>query len=129
MRCLVYSVNGLFGQCLASSLARHARVEAAQYCVGVDEVASASQKLDAPIVLVDLAHPEGRVAVTQLARVLKKPCLVGLSIDETATGEIVDCARMGCTAIVPRDASLDEVVCIVRGAERGEAMVHPRVAA
>ncbi len=129
MRCLVYSVNGLFGQCLASSLAAHARVEAADFCAELDQVLSASARLDASSTLVDLAYPEGRLAVQQLARGLNNRHLVGLSIDETATGDVLDCARIGCTAVVPRDASLEELVCIVRAAERGEALVHPRVAA
>lgn len=42
---------------------------------------------------------------------------------------VIECAKLGCHGIVPRDATLDDVVRIIQAAERGEAVMHPRMIA
>lgn len=129
MRCMIYSSNRLFGQCLGGGLTEQPEIVFAGACHDAVAIAPDVEAAGAAIVLVDLASAEGRAVVPRLARALPGVCVLGLSVDDQSAEAVVDCARLGCHAIVPQDAGLDDVVRIMQEALHGEVRIRPRVAA
>ena len=107
MRCLVYSSNRLFGECLSCGLSERPEISAASACHHATAVAARAEALGASFVLVDLAVPEGRQVVPRITRVLPEVCIIGLSVDDRSAEAVVGSARLGCIAVVPQDAGLD----------------------
>ncbi|MEZ5875593.1 MAG: response regulator transcription factor [Hyphomicrobiales bacterium] len=80
-------------------------------------------------VLVDLGPPRDAERLKALARDLPDICLLALSVDDQLAEEVIAYARLGCHGIVPRDATLEDLIRIVRAAERGEVTMRPHVTA
>ena len=129
MRCLVVSTNALFGRCLADGLGCLDTVSLAEFTCDLDMVPDLIEQTGATIALVDLGDDTIRDSVALLRKRLPDLCIMGLSVDETAAEDVLASARLGCTGIVPRDATLDDVVRISLSAEQGEVAVLPSVAA
>ncbi|MBF9031638.1 helix-turn-helix domain-containing protein [Rhodobacterales bacterium HKCCE3408] len=129
MRCLVYSSNALFGQCLARGLAGADGIEMAEACATAEAIPAAVARLGATSVLVDFGCSETAALVPRLARTLSDTIILGLSVDDRSTSNVVECARLGCHGIVPRDAGIEDVARIVADAEIGEVRIRPDVAA
>jgi DNA-binding NarL/FixJ family response regulator len=129
MRCLVYSENVLFGRCLSDGLSRQSGVVFSIACTDLNALPDLAERHRISVAFADLAGRAGRDAVRAIKSCTPDLCILGLSIDETAAQDVVDCARMGCHGIVPRDATLSEVVDIARSAEHGEVRIQPKVAA
>lgn len=129
MRCLIFSANALFGRCLADGLSQHAAVRSAEYSADIDTISHLASRMKTSIILVDLADEAGRAGISTLRRRLTDTCFMGLSVDETAADDVLASARLGCNGIVPRNATLEDVVRISLAAMRGEVVVSPTVAA
>lgn len=80
-------------------------------------------------VLVDISDTSLGAAVARLALALPGVCILALSVDDQKAEQVVNCARLGCHGIVPRNTSLEEVVRIVQAAECGEVALRADVAA
>ena len=129
MRALIYSSNRLFGQCLANALSDHD---------GVAEATPISRPEDLPdpaaieaetILLVDFACVAARTLVTRISRAAPSLCVIGLSVDDTVADNVVDCARLGCCAVAPQGAEVEDLVQIMRDAALGRVRLRPQVAA
>ena len=129
MRNLIYSVNGLFGQCLSHGLAGQPGVAFVRHSSELDEIVILAQRHHVTSILVDMGHETGAQALKTLSRALPEICLLALSVDDRAASAVIACAKLGCHAIVPRDARLEDVVPIVRAAERGEVSMRPDMVA
>lgn len=129
MRCLVYSSNRLFGQCLAKALKDHDRITSAVAPSSPSELPEEAERQGATLMLIDLACPVGRQILPRIARTAPELCVIGLSVDDRVADNVVYCARLGCHAIVPQDAEIEDVVEIMREAEGGRVRLKPQVAA
>lgn len=129
MRCLIYSVNRLFGECLCAGLSAHQDVAFAMICPAADDVAQAVDRHRITTVLIDLADPDAGQVIRPVRQLHPGLCILALSVDDTAAQEVVGCARAGCHGMVPKNAALGDVVRIIAAAERGEVAMRPEVAA
>lgn len=129
MRNLIYSGNSLFGRCLSLGLTGQPGVAFVRHSSDLDEIVDLAQRHHATSVLVDLGDETGPQAVTTLSHALPGTCLVALSVDDRVASAVIECARLGCHGIVPRDAEIEDVLRIVRAAEGGEVMMRPSAVA
>lgn len=129
MRCVIFSVNQLFSQCLSSGLSEQPGVDLALWVADSDCLAGLVEQHNATSVLIDLGDARGAEVAQALSHSVPGLCLVALSVDDRVATDVMECARLGCCGIVPRDASLQDVTRIVRAAERGEVRMRPQVAA
>ncbi|MEZ5875592.1 MAG: hypothetical protein R3D30_12475 [Hyphomicrobiales bacterium] len=88
-----------------------------RYSSDLDEVIDLAVQHRATSVLVKRGDPGGAEAPHALAPDLPDMCLLALSVDDHLASEVIACARLGCRGFVPRQATLDDVIRIVRAAE------------
>jgi two-component system nitrate/nitrite response regulator NarL len=129
MRILVHSVNGLFGQCLCHGLAGQPGVDFVRHSKDAEETVRLARRHHVSAVLADLASENGTEVLRAFSLALSNTRIIALSVDDRAAPAVIECARLGCHGIVPRDAELNDVIQIVQAAERGEANLRPDMVA
>ena len=129
MRCLIFSANRLFGECLCAGLCAQEAVEFAKTCVTAQEISAAVEQHRITSVLVDMSDPDACLVIRPLRAAQPGLCILALSVDDQVADEVVGCAKIGCHGVVPRDASLKTVVDVIAAAERGEIAMRPNVVA
>jgi len=127
MRVLIVSSSDLFCQCLTIGLADQLGVECVESCRDAGSVAEAARSHRVTSILVDLREPEGAAAIRLIGHAVPDVCVLALSVDDSDAGQVLDCARLGCHGIVPRDCSLADVARIIGRAERGVVAIRPEV--
>jgi two-component system, NarL family, nitrate/nitrite response regulator NarL len=80
------------------------------------------------IALVDTGGVEGTATVHALVRGARDVDVIALAVPEHED-EIVALAEAGAGGYVTRDASLEDLVAVVRSVTRGETLCSPRIAA
>jgi two-component system, NarL family, nitrate/nitrite response regulator NarL len=79
-------------------------------------------------VLVDMAGGDGHELVRTIATLAPKVKIVALALPD-GDSHVIAAAEAGISGYVPREASLEELVAIVRRVAEGEMPCSPRVAA
>lgn len=79
------------------------------------------------VVLVDVAMAGGFEVVRSIARIEPSIKVVVLGVDESPES-VVRCAEAGASGFVPRTASVEELVDILKSAHRGELRCSPEIA-
>ena len=129
MRCLIFSANRLFAECLCAGLSTQEAVEFAKTCLAAQEIAAVVEQHGITSVLVDLSDPDAWCLIKPLRAARPELCILALSVDDQVAAEVVGCAKIGCHGVVPRDASLKTVVQVIAAAECGEIAMRPKVVA
>ena len=129
MRILVYTANSLFGQCLCHGLAGESGVDFAAYSPNVVEAVRVVQRHHVTSVLADLAGDTDTDVLRTFCQALPNTRVIALSVNDRSASAIIECARLGCHGIVPRDADLRAVIQIIQAAERGEVTLRPDLVA
>lgn len=126
MRALVFSPVRLFGECVAAALQLCDEIERAVAAYAVADLRDRVEELPADVVLFDVT---GERALGE-ARVLTSTCpdtpVLALAVPELAE-HVLACADVGLVGYVPREASVAELVPLMRMAVRGESSCHPRI--
>lgn len=127
LRILVVAETRVYRDLLADALRRLPDVVVVE---PAGDAAAARDRIanDHPqIALVDTGGARGTHALRLIASSQPNVPVIALAVPESE-GEIVRLAEAGVAGYVTRDASLDELVEIIRGVLRGEAMCSPRMA-
>jgi len=83
---------------------------------------------DSPdVILLDVAIADSMALVRELRAVAPATHVVALTIPEVERA-VVACAEAGVAGYVPRTASLDDLVDVVRSTARNESIVSPSIA-
>jgi two-component system nitrate/nitrite response regulator NarL len=117
-----------YGDALALGLAAETDLAVVGTAMGAAEGLAMLDALPADIVVVDMAIPESLATVARVVERWPAARVVALAIAETE-GRVVACAEAGAVAYVRREAALGEVIAVLRGVSRGEAVCSPRIAA
>lgn len=127
-RVVIISSIRLYRDGLAEVLAQQGGISVAGTLghppVGLDGLAETRPD----VVLVDLGTPEGLAIMRRVAQNHPAVRVVALGLPETES-DVVACAEAGAAGYVPREATLEDLVRVIRAAERGEIQCSPRVAA
>ena len=129
MGTLICSENTLFGECLCHGLSSVSDRALVKHVSTIEAAIATALNEEITSILVDISDASLGAGVARLARALPEVCILALSVDDQKAGQVVNCARLGCHGIVPRNTSLEEVVRIVQAAERGEVALRADVAA
>lgn len=129
MRCLICSVNKLFGECLCFGLSSVQGVSFVKHVSTIEDAIHTARSKNITSILVDISGDADAAIVPRLARDLPGVCILALSVDDKQATQVVNCARLGCHGIIPRNTAIEGVVRIVEAAERGEVAVRADVAA
>jgi two-component system, NarL family, nitrate/nitrite response regulator NarL len=78
------------------------------------------------VALLDMAMLDGTPIVQTLADSAPGVRVVALGVPET-DGDVLACVEAGAAGYVPRDASLDDLVEILKRVVRGEVLCSPRI--
>jgi DNA-binding NarL/FixJ family response regulator len=127
MRVFVYSSVRLFGESLGALLARDEVVTAVTVENVLIDIARKIRRFGADIVLYDVGRKRRLSAVRPLASDCVGVPIVALALPEVAD-EVIACADAGFVSYVPRDASFEELMAIMRMALRGEMECDPKIA-
>ena len=127
MRVFVYSPVRLFGDSLGAYLSQDDLVTAVTVESALLEVARKVRRFGADIVLFDVGRRRGLAAARALADDCLDVPIVALALPEVAD-EVIACADAGFVSYVPRDASFEELMSIMRMALRGEMHCDPKIA-
>ena len=79
------------------------------------------------VVLLDMAMPGSLDILGEILKVEPGLNVIALGVSEVET-EIIACAEAGVSGYVARNASLDDLVMVVKCAVRGELSCSPRIA-
>lgn len=127
MRVLVIGDIRLFRDGLAHYLRRVPNVTVVGVAKERTSAVSQCRELQPDVALVDMAMPEGMLAVREIGDIGAGIRVVALSIPDDG-GAVIACAEVGVSAYVARDGSLDDLVSTLYDVMRGEAQVSPRIA-
>lgn len=129
MHILVHSQNRLFGECLATGLNGCSDVEQADFHWEPLELIAACAGAFRPGVLIDLQDLSCSDLAERLKVTAPQACILALAVDDSNPTKVVECAKQGFHALVPRDAPLQSVTRIIRDARRGEVTLAPKAVA
>ena len=127
MRVFVYSAVRLFGESLGARLVQDDIVTAIIVEHALLEITRKVRRFGADIVLYDVGRRRGLPAARALADECLDVPIVALALPEVAE-EVIACADAGFVSYVPRDASFEELMSIMRMALRGEMECNPKIA-
>jgi DNA-binding NarL/FixJ family response regulator len=99
--------------------------------LGADESDAALERIrdtTPDVVLVDVVSRDGVDAIRALAKVHPSCKALAFGIAEVES-EVLECTEAGALGYVSREASFEEAVRAIRGAERAEAICSPRMTA
>lgn len=125
---LVVSDIRLYREGIAEFLRRDGRLEVAGAADGPGACLAEAARSQPDVALVDLALAGAEELMRDLSGRDENLRVVALTVPETE-GDVVACAAAGATAYVTRESSLDELVCAIEGAMRGEASASPQMTA
>lgn len=102
---------------------------------GIEVIDRIATTMDAPViaahehpdlVLLDIGADQARTTVRCLRELMPAPKIVALALDETPEC-ILEWAEAGISGYVPRQATLADLLEVLRGVHRGETHCSPRV--
>lgn len=119
MELIVYSQTRLFAECLAQGLSGHDAVVACTGLTTFETVVAHLGIAPSSAVIVDLSNDRAWQDVYRLRERYPKQCLLGFAVSDEPD-DLIECARIGCNGVIPRETSANRTVAIVRQALRGE---------
>jgi len=127
IRVLIVADIRLYREGLADTLARREGLQVAGTAGSRDDAIAALDECHPDVVLVDMAMLEGQATARALLEQVPHTRVVVLAVPELER-DVLNCAELGVSGLVPRDASLDELVVTLECATRGEVRCSPRMA-
>lgn len=127
MRIFVYASVRLFGECLGTCLRRGEEVSAVLVAHEPSNLVERIARFEADIILFDVTPREQLAAVRSLVEACPSIPVVALAVPQQAD-DVIACADAGIVSYVPRDASMEELMGIIRMTLRGEVRCDPRIA-
>ncbi len=79
------------------------------------------------VVLLDMAMPGALATMTAIAETRPETRILALAVPESES-DVVACAEAGACGFVPREASFDDLVAVIRAALNGELECSSRIA-
>jgi DNA-binding NarL/FixJ family response regulator len=128
IRVLIVADIRLYRDGLAEALARRETLQVAGTAACGEDAITALDAYRPDVVLVDMAMLEGQGTARTLLEHAPAVRIVALAVPELER-EVLGCAELGVSGLVPRDASLDDLVVALECAARGEVRCTPRMAA
>ena len=128
IRVLVVANIRIYREGLTDALAR---VEQLAVVAGVSSLDAALQELRASrpdVVLVDMAMEAGLATARALLSAEPGLRVIALGVPDVEK-DLIACAEAGIAGLVPREASLNDLVATLESTARGELMCSPRTAA
>jgi|SRR5882762_8755321 len=128
IRVLVVANIRIYREGLTDALAR---VEHLAVVAGVSNLDAALQELRASrpdVVLVDMAMETGLATARALLSAEPGLRVIALGVPDVEK-DLIACAEAGIAGLVPREASLNDLVATLESTARGELMCSPRTAA
>ena len=117
----------LFREGIAESLSARDQFTVLGSAANLAGALALGEKLRGHILLLDVAMTEGLAIVRALSDALPDLRTVGFALDEVED-DVVACAEAGIVGYVPREASFETLVEIVKSASRDELVCSPRIA-
>jgi two-component system nitrate/nitrite response regulator NarL len=118
----------LYRDGLADALARREALHVAGTAASREDAIAFLDTSHPDVVLVDMAMLDGHATAQALLEHMPDTRVVALAVPELER-DVLSCAELGVAGLVPRDASLDELVATLECAARGEVRCSPRMAA
>ncbi len=126
IRILIVADIRLYREGLAESLGRRERMQVVGTRASSQEATAALDECQPDVVLVDMAMQEGVTIARALLDHRPQVRVVALAVPEVER-EMITCAELGVSGLVPREASLDDLVETLESAARGEVRCSPRM--
>lgn len=125
-RVLLYAAARLYGETLGACLRQYEFIEDVTVLHEACEVLRTASREDSDVVLFEAISDRSLGLARALTDELPDIAAVALAVTLDADA-VVACADAGFVGWVPHDASLDELVGIVRMAVRGETACDPKL--
>jgi two-component system, NarL family, nitrate/nitrite response regulator NarL len=125
---LVVSDVRLYRHGLAEILARHEGVEVVGTAANAADALAAAHSHPAALVLLDVTMPGGVETIRAVVRALPAAKVLALTVGDDEE-QVIAWAEAGVSGYVTRESSLEELVAAIDGAQRGEVICSPRLAA
>lgn len=128
IRVLIVADIRLYREGLADALARREALQVVGAAGSREGAIAALDECHPDVVLVDMAMLEGQATARALLEHAPDLRVVVLAVPELER-DVLNCAELGVSGLVPRDASLDELVATLECAAHGEVRCSPRMTA
>jgi DNA-binding NarL/FixJ family response regulator len=125
---LVVSDVRLYRHGLAEILARHEGIDVVGTAASADDALTAARGHPTALVLVDVTMPGGVEEIRTVVRALPAAKVLALTVADDEE-QVIAWAEAGVSGYVTRESSLEELVAAIHGAQRGEVICSPRLAA
>lgn len=127
IRVLIVADIRLYREGLAQLLAREPQFQVVAAVARGDEALALVRQAVPDIALLDLGMPGGVEVMTVVREAAPGVRLVALAVAEL-DDVVLACAEAGAVGYVPRDASAQDLIAVLRGVACGEALCSPRIA-
>lgn len=117
----------LYREGLADVLARTATVNVIGLGTSEPDVVPRIVELGPDVVLLDIGTSQSYTTACELQHTAPEIPIVALGINNSE-GELLKCAEAGIIGYVTHDAPLKDLIPVIEGAARGEAICSPRFA-
>jgi two-component system nitrate/nitrite response regulator NarL len=128
IRALIVIDVAFYREGLRDLLTRSGQVTVVGVASCVDEAERVARDTHPDVVLLDASTPEAREALRRVRALQPAPKMIALAISETPEN-VLEWAESGAAGFVPRDASLDDLLRVLKGAVADELYCSPRIAA
>lgn len=125
---LILSDIRFFREGLAEILTREGKFAAIGLAANIAEALAAAADAAPPVILIDVALPDGLAAASRLRNLSPQPQIVALALAETEPA-VIAWAEAGVSGYVPRSAALSELMVLLEGIMRGEQACSGNIAA
>jgi DNA-binding NarL/FixJ family response regulator len=127
VRILIVSDVRLFREGLAEIIARSPKIEVVGAASDRKEAVAWAREQRPSLVLVDMGMAEAAELIRTFSERLPAVKVVALAVSEDEK-HVIACAEAGVSGYVSREASLDDLVAVIEGIERGEMDCAPWIA-
>jgi two-component system, NarL family, nitrate/nitrite response regulator NarL len=127
IRVAIVADTRLYREGLAQVLNRDSRLSVVATAARQEDALAALPQLEADVILVDMAMPDGRSVVRVILERAPLGRVIALGVVED-DDDVLGCVEAGVAGYVPREASIDDLVTVIESVARGEAICSPRVA-
>ena len=128
IRVLLVTDIRIYREGLADALARREQLEVVGGAPSLEAAIVALRASRPDVVLVDMAMVSGLATARALLDAEPGLRVIALGVPD-AESDLIACAEAGIAGLVPRDASLGDLVATLESTVRGELLCSPRMAA
>jgi two-component system, NarL family, nitrate/nitrite response regulator NarL len=129
LRTFIVTDVSLFWEGLRRLLAAHPEVEVVGCAIPTDDVGALVATMQPDVVLVDSTTARASELAPRVGVVCPSTRVVAFAIAEQDEDEVLACAEAGVAGFVARNATMEELVAVLRSAPRGEVRCPPHVTA